>query len=919
MSQPNPTYDSPFDYTLGTHHNLFDSHSSQVHSPSYQQHQHQQQWSQQSESRPAGPAPSPSPSQQTPVSASSTNPLKPHGMSMPASFHLKDHIEHNNSLLAVPQLGRTTPGSIDPSYSAVFGGIHDPPWSAVRLRNNSFPNGTSLFSHPDPNYTTYRDGPPSDLGSGAPRSDSGYQTQYAPSVTIEPERPGQDISPQISIGMGNMTVASSISEPTEVIPMSSDQASQWSGRSGSVGKSTFFCSVCKEVSKCPSDYKKHRLKHDKPHVCNVHGCRRAAIGRGFTTKNDLDRHKKSVHRVGVEKGSYQCASEHCRNKGKIWPRLDNFKQHIHRMHKDEDEHDLVTRSAYRESYAPNGESFSVAPLDTALAGIGTDKQFSGKDLDDPTSGMSLTPDQKSSRWNSFDATARDFALDVDRANDDPHETVSAKASRRARLEPSHGKSRASRSYSGNGARRRQDSLRMLADVAGITGSRSQLSSAPQTKAEQQRQVLQQLSKTISDDLPSGSYMEHADLEKVVLKVLRDATGQSSKESLLENSNHSDSPSISEIQDNSIVITEAEMLKASRDISDLIKKSRRPRPDSSSRRSSKASPPHRFPCDRCDITVSRLCDLKKHTKRHTKPYGCTYPKCFKRFGAKSDWKRHENSQHYQQEVYLCHYPSTVPSLTPSTEPFTPCNELYYHSNQFRAHLEEEHKISDPQKLERDLRERRIGMGNQRRFWCGFCKTIVPLREKRNAAWDERFDHIDNHFSKKEQRIEDWTCLEAGKAKGELQRQLYERSLDDDGDGDADDDGDGEDLDAEGVPDDSPPAFLTFETPLADVLPVTEPFQVSVAGDVSYLDANAPGFGAQSFLSSSRKRQVSMEEHMPSPIPKRRKGELDLYCCSCESAPWSLHTSVNCVRGNHHLCNRCTAVIADVDGSLMMGCP
>lgn len=85
------------------------------------------------------------------------------------------------------------------------------------------------------------------------------------------------------------------------------------------------------------------LKHDRPHVCDQHGCRRAAQGKGFTTINDLQRHKKSVHRIGVERDSYQCASDHCRNRGKIWPRLDNFKQHINRMHKDEDEHELIRK------------------------------------------------------------------------------------------------------------------------------------------------------------------------------------------------------------------------------------------------------------------------------------------------------------------------------------------------------------------------------------------------------------------------------------------------------------------------------------------------------------------------------------------------------------------------------------------------
>jgi len=96
------------------------------------------------------------------------------------------------------------------------------------------------------------------------------------------------------------------------------------------------------------------LKHDKPHMCDILPCKRAALGKGFTTINDLDRHKKSVHRIGVNKDSYQCASENCRNKQKLWPRLDNFKQHISRMHKGEDEADLINRYV-----PPDGDAINV--------------------------------------------------------------------------------------------------------------------------------------------------------------------------------------------------------------------------------------------------------------------------------------------------------------------------------------------------------------------------------------------------------------------------------------------------------------------------------------------------------------------------------------------------------------------------------
>lgn len=94
-------------------------------------------------------------------------------------------------------------------------------------------------------------------------------------------------------------------------------------------------------SKLKHETRKHILKHDKPFKCDIPNCSRAT--QGFTTTNDLERHKKSVHRIGLRSKSYQCASTNCKNKEKIWPRLDNFRQHIDRMHGDEDALDLVKR------------------------------------------------------------------------------------------------------------------------------------------------------------------------------------------------------------------------------------------------------------------------------------------------------------------------------------------------------------------------------------------------------------------------------------------------------------------------------------------------------------------------------------------------------------------------------------------------
>lgn len=82
------------------------------------------------------------------------------------------------------------------------------------------------------------------------------------------------------------------------------------------------------------------LKHKKEFVCDVGGCKRG--NEGFSTVNDLDRHKKSVHKIGMANSkSWKCTAKSCKSKSKIWPRLDNFKQHIERMHKEEDMNGLI--------------------------------------------------------------------------------------------------------------------------------------------------------------------------------------------------------------------------------------------------------------------------------------------------------------------------------------------------------------------------------------------------------------------------------------------------------------------------------------------------------------------------------------------------------------------------------------------------
>lgn len=125
------------------------------------------------------------------------------------------------------------------------------------------------------------------------------------------------------------------------------------------------------------------------------------------------------------------------------------------------------------------------------------------------------------------------------------------------------------------------------------------------------------------------------------------------------------------------------------------------------------------------------------KRHEKPYRCTFDKCFKKFGSKNDWKRHENSQHCVKEVWRCDEIRTDDSSET-------CGNNSLHRELFVSHLEKVHKLQDDA-IEKKLSSCRVGRNCEANFWCGFCQVIVSIKGKGLEAWTERFDHIDDHIA------------------------------------------------------------------------------------------------------------------------------------------------------------------------------
>jgi hypothetical protein len=368
-----------------------------------------------------------------------------------------------------------------------------------------------------------------------------------------------------------------------------------------------------------------------------------------------------------------------------------------------------------------------------------------------------------------------------------------------------------------------------------------LSNAPQTKAEQQRSALQQ---KVSEAVSSSD--NPVDLENLILGILHKATNSTkggSKSSIV-GLFEPDGP-------DAVTLTKSDALAASQAISKLIKQN----PGSAytvQRRSSKGFLSNAKVCQQCGYAVARDCDLRKHVKRHKRPYGCTYPNCHKRFGAKSDWKRHENSQHFQLEAFRC----AEVLLSGET-----CGQHLHREKAFTDHLEI-HKLL-PEDVQERLQRCSIGKNCQGSFWCGFCKHVVQLQARRNAAWDERFDHIAHHFEKDKKSIDEWVCAEENRTKKEMLQEMDRCVYDDDDGKDRD-----EDIDAVADIDDE----ASLPPPPPEVIP-----EMSIPGNA----APPPPSPSESFTQAdSNKRNALDDPPLPPRRAKRRQTTLitNRYCVS-----------------------------------------
>lgn len=684
----------------------------------------------------------------------------------------------------------TNLGTNNPIFRFYFDPVQ--PWAPPGLADPvpNAPLRRNTVCHSSPSNFDRSSGPHSDLGSAASgvcRSDSGYGgSQIVGSRSNKVAEPSNSVR-RYHEGLLPLDHFSHFQTMTGLPPTPHSDGADSHLASTPRNNSTLECHICGVKSKCPSDHKKHMLKHEKPFRCTQPGCSRT---QGFITVNDLNRHLKSVHKVKVNcrTRSFKCASAKCRNPDKEWPRLDNFKQHIIRMHPDENLQDLIDRSELKDDYANN------LVLDNALAGMDASKYQSEGPSTSPANLMLTSATQPfSSGWNAIQSSAN-FAENETRLPPISSTTSGffqsdrpkGKSPRLSHSQPIHSSKRLpSVSFSAVSPPSSSAGLSTLAEAAVADASVRQptahplanfLRLGPSVQAvlnpevacnTEEKDPLQSLSALIANSIKNsnGSPLEER-IYRAITQVVDFGTQHPGAQNQSDSPKHRHGPSPyhddngAGVSDNRVggreeIVDAEEVKKKLESMANIMRKQK-----SRERKSSKSNG---RTCEHCNKILSRACDMNKHIKRHTRPFGCTFYKCHKSFGSKNDWKRHENSQHFQIEMFRCH-------ISDSSKRHGVCAKIFYARSAFEEHLRDGHKISDDRLVSDHLQEGRIGRGHQGRFWCGFCKKILPLREQGVPGWDERFNHIDNHF-KQGLSVETWVDAETNQTKDEMKTESH----------------------------------------------------------------------------------------------------------------------------------------------------
>ncbi|KAF2674588.1 hypothetical protein BT63DRAFT_14795 [Microthyrium microscopicum] len=487
------------------------------------------------------------------------------------------------------------------------------------------------------------------------------------------------------------------------------------------------CPQCPKTLKCRSDLAKHERWHNRPYKCDYPGCERAP--KGFITQNDLDRHKKSKHFNGIfgKTKSFQCVGKNCRNPKKIWPRHDNFKQHVVKMHPNEDVEDVIKRSRIATPSPSEEEQIGTGIDPTTVTNrppkvtITTDPERSTSSVPsimDETHLSPITPSQRRLSRPSVTPINSGMAGMAGDTQTAPLRTLSAAT---GSPYPSSSQSRQSN-----------------------TSGRATKDAPP---AEPQLDVAQKLMSTMMTAI-THSIAPSQPAPKVSARSKYSGKGIARQQA----------PPPAPAPQDVMIATLKMMISTLEDQSKATPQSPEYEPQAKEESGQQ--------CKKCKKWLKRNCDMNKHMKRHTKPYGCTFGQCDKAFGSKNDWKRHENSQHFQIGLWKCQQPKLG-------KHFDQCEAVFWSDADMISHLQNDHDLHE-QNAKAHAIICNVGRNNQTRFWCGFCGQVIALHNTGVKAWDERFNHIDRHFMKDQLNVEDWVDPESYEKKKDFQKISDQKS-------------------------------------------------------------------------------------------------------------------------------------------------
>jgi len=679
--------------------------------------------------------------------------------------------------------------------------MHDPEaWNSVKVTAASQSVGVP-FNPSLPSFTDFRTVPASEpdtvnqsLGGDPTDRDSGYGSNARQSVG-NPSVHGE-VDPSVISRLQAMVPGDTLSKEEAHRQEARGQRST----TGNPNAKSLVCPGCKKPVKTPSELKKHEARHSKPFKCHFLDCPKSD---GFATKNDLDRHNKSVHKIVTgDESVYRCDIGSCRDKPKDWPRPDNFRQHLKRRH------GLEKIDLARFTFRIPGTSIpDVVPAEAATS-------------ESPIAASSMSASQTS--WEGMDhghvapaSLINGHARVAQMGNMMPYSGLSSMDERGM---TSLGTDRSQ--YPGRNPAESAH-LRVMVPSPSVlsmqrpspqiassdTGTDQPTYVAPNvlnqacaqarrfdligTEVQQPTEAARREADDTLDDpqqdvRSEADEVESSSVDDMDLDV--SAQDSASEDGMHDSDSEEDQPSdnSADVQSNLLRNAGAQYLKldevhikaspsqeqsgvetprpidlddetqASAVIKSLMRKGKLEEmlkklgytaPDDAETKDQKlaavTSTPsdsgHINKCNECNKFFQRRCELKKHLKRHAKPYACTFVNCVKKFGSKNDWKRHENSQHFQLEIWRC--AEKAVNRPDQTE----CGKVFHRRESLKAHFERDHDIHDLAALDGKLSDCRMGRNFESRFWCGFCqKTIEPTGNGR-PAHSERFNHIDDHFN------------------------------------------------------------------------------------------------------------------------------------------------------------------------------